>query len=276
MKRFGLIVIVIVLSMVAIPAMAQSTSDSDSNAVLNYEPYYEGTETRREFPNAVSPGMPGSPQFFGDALMTHEYSPLNKLFEVMPEWGKADVENFLKPEDFENTESRARSFGSFNATEQVKVTYMRLKPENYEQVGFHVVNTCERGTPVEAVVARLMDHAMNAGANVAIRIDEGAKRVLHAQAFGAALGYSHFTVSGGPQKNAGAGTAGIGFTKGKTEYNHEPWARFALVRVPENLYNQVSLYPPDNGKKVKQSLEDEVERLIDQKMRQIMKEQAAE
>lgn len=83
-------------------------------------------------------------------------------------------------------------------------------------------------------------------------VNEGAQKVLSANAFGLAFGYSHVVMGGGSERTAGAGTAGIGKSWGESKYSHQPFARVALYKVKDDVYKEINTFPKNGYDSVKQ------------------------
>ena len=182
----------------------------------------------------------------------------------------------------DNVDLRSRIVTDYlDKSDNLKITFVKPSSDicdlkHFEFVGILQANAVEEGTPMEAVFAVLAQKSIDSGANVMFPMNQGAKRVLSASSAGISLGYSHVVIGGGSERTAGAGTAGIGITKGESGYRHEPFARVAIYKFGEEEYKNCPVFPENGHDKVKsqnQILQQKV-RQLQQKVRQYQQEQA--
>jgi hypothetical protein len=84
--------------------------------------------------------------------------------------------------------------------------------------------------------------ALQMGGNVLVPLNEGAGRVLGASGWAASIGYTHVVI-GGAEGQAGVGGVGLGYASGKSAYRHDPFARFAVLNVPSDIYARLLIFP---------------------------------
>ncbi|MGM0482351.1 MAG: hypothetical protein ACQEP6_00600, partial [Patescibacteria group bacterium] len=222
-----------------IPAEAQQAS-ADANVESNqiYSPTFEGGEQRRNMPGTMLPGFPHTPSYFAKPLMTHEFLSLSKFAEAKLEWTREDIKNWSEDSDLVEVKTEGRSTKSTHRpTDKLKIILQ--KPDEYDFIGFVLARADEENTSMEAVFSRLASTGLGMGANVLVPINEGAKRVLSASAWGISLGYTQVKIGGGSEQDAGAGAVGFGYAEGESAYRHEPYARVMAISVSPSVYEEL-------------------------------------
>ncbi|MGM0628885.1 MAG: hypothetical protein ACQESA_00460 [Patescibacteria group bacterium] len=220
-------------------AQSQNTS-ADANVESNqiYSPTFEGGESKRNMPGTGLPGFPHTPSYFAKPLMTHEFLSLSKFAEAKLEWTREDINNWSEDSDLIEVKTDGRSTKSTHSpTDKLKV--LLQKPKKYDFIGFIMARADEENTSMEAVFSRLASTGLGMGANVLVPINEGAKRVLSASAWGISLGYTQVKIGGGSEQDAGAGAVGFGYAEGESAYRHEPYARVMAISVSPEVYKKL-------------------------------------
>ncbi|MFP4539533.1 MAG: hypothetical protein ACLFNN_01190 [Candidatus Paceibacterota bacterium] len=234
----ALIVVVFFLLGAFGEAEAQSASaDADVQSNQNFSPTFEGSDSKRNMPGSSMPGFPNTPSNFAEPLMTHEFMSLAKFAKAKMEWTWEDMEEWSEESDSVEVELRGRSTKRTRPTDRVKI--LLEKPKEYEFLGMVQANAIEEGTPMEAVFSQVVKEAMDRGGNIIVPLNEGAKRVLSASAWGISLGFTQMTMSKGSERAVGAGSLGVGYTEGESAYRHEPFARVMVARVSPALYEKL-------------------------------------
>jgi hypothetical protein len=247
------IIIICVLFVFWFPVVvsADSESEATASASINYSPTFEaGGDKRGAWPgsaHSVHPQMPGN---FAGVPQTHE--PLNiesfmKSFKY--EWTTNEVRNFLREDDVKSVEVEARSVNRFNASNQLKIVFPQVRPRGkmVMEVGTIKGRSLKENTSSEAVLGMLIMEALQMGGNVIVPLNEGAGRVLGASGWAASIGYTHVVI-GGSEGQAGVGGVGLGYAKGQSSYSHEPFARFAVLHVPSDMYQRLAIFPSQVAK----------------------------
>ncbi|MFP4022289.1 MAG: hypothetical protein ACLFTS_00375 [Candidatus Paceibacterota bacterium] len=220
-------------------AEAQSASaDADVQSHQSFSPTFQGGESKRNMPGNSMPGFPNMPSNFAQPLMTHEFMSLAKFAEAKMEWTYEDIVNWSKDSDHVKVETEGRSTRSAHQSSD-KLKLVLGKPKEYEFIGFIVGRATKKDTSMEAVFSRLAMTGLEKGGNILVPLNEGAKRVLSASAWGISLGFTQMTMSKGSERAVGAGSVGVGFTKGQSAYRHEPFARVMVARVSPALYEKL-------------------------------------
>lgn len=218
---------------------AQNVSaDANVESYQNFSPTFEGGESKRNMPGGILPGLPHLPSNFGQPLMTHEFLSIAKFAEAKLEWTHEDIHNWSEESDYVEVDVRGRSTrSSHRPSDRLKL--VMEKPERYEFIGFIQANTNREDTPMEAVFSRLAMTGLDMGANVLVPLNEGAKRVVSASAWGVSLGFTQVTIAKGSERAAGAGAVGVGYAKGQSAYRHEPFARVMAIRISPRDYERL-------------------------------------
>ena len=235
-------------------AGAENKVDVSVEAESQMNQLFEAGEARRNYPNGLMPGFPGFPGYFADPLMSHEFLSLAEFAGAKLEWTYEEICNWSEDTDHIVTETRGRSVRSAHqASDRIKIVLK--KPKEYEFIGFIQANAKKKDTPMEAVFSVLAMESLKLGGNVIVPINEGARRVLSASAWGISLGYTQVKIGGGSEQDAGVGAVGVGYASGKSFYRHEPFARVMVIKVSPLDYEKISI----NGQSKK--LEEENEAL---------------
>lgn len=263
MKKFISVLFIFTVIMFVMSGLsyAQSTSESGADANAGVSATFEGSESKRNMPNSVLPGFPGFSSYFSKTLMTHEYMGIEKLVEMKHEWSEFNITTFTNEvkNDIKKVNIKSYSMHLYkDKPEKLKITF--IKPEeNAAFMGTLVASAEGDGIPMEAVFAAIAKKAFEKGANVIYPMNQGAKRVLSASSTGVALGYTHVVMGGGSESAAGAGTAGIGVSKGESSYRHEPFVRVSLFRVNQESYDNLKIFP--NGAENTNVLQEKIKSL---------------
>lgn len=283
----GLFILVIMCSFGS-SALAQeggSNAHTDATQQQNFSPVFEASESKRNVPGGVLPGFPEQPSFFANPMMTHEMMGLVDLAKIKSKWSRFDIEKWGNKNDRENVEIRSRIMANnFESSDELKITF--IEPDKVIPsavvVGILQANVKKKGTPMEAAFSVLAREAIEKGANVIYPMNEGAKRVLSASGWGAALGYSHVAIGGGSERSAGVGTIGIGYSEGESGYSHKPFARLAIYKVEEKYFDELPVFPENGGDEAKEKLQKQNQYLrqqlkqMQQTIKQYQKQQEAQ
>lgn len=266
----GLFILIIMCSFGSSAALAQeggSNAHTDATQQQEFSPIFEASESKRSMPSGALPGFPNQPSFFANPMMTHEMMGLVDLAKIKSKWSEVNVRSWSNEEDQENVELRSRIIRSyFDPSEEMKITFVQPKKDIFDVnlIGVLQANVTEEEVPMEAVFSVLGQKALEEGANLMYPMNEGAKRVLTASGWGAALGYSHVVMGGGSERTAGVGTVGLGYSEGQSDYKHKPFARVAIYKVKEKYYDELPVFPENGGDKAKEQLQKQNQQLKQQ------------
>ncbi len=250
-----MIAIIVLLAIIAIPNKSFADSEAEAYASVNYSPTFEaGGDKRGAWPgsaHSVHPQLPGN---FAPVPMTHEYVELERFIrDFKHEWSTDEVYNFLKKDDLKNVEVEGRAVTRLNASNQLKVVFPQVRPRGDLVTDVATIKTrsLKQDTSMEAVFGVLLLEALQMGGNILVPLNEGAARVLGVSGWAISAGYTHVTI-GGSEQQAGVGGVGIGYAKGESSHRHEPFARFAVLHVPWDVFADVRSFPPIQQAKAKE------------------------
>jgi hypothetical protein len=245
-KIITAMILVVVIGLFPIIATADTESEAKAKAEahVNYAPVFEGSK-RGSWPgsaHSVHPTMPGN---FAGVPQTHEPLDVERFMKGFKyEWNFSEVQNFIKEDDAKTVEIEARSVRTTSPSDKLKIVFPQVRPrgEMVADLGIVKGRSLKKNTSSEAVLGMIMSEALNMGGNVIVPLNEGAGRVLGASGWAVSLGYTHVVI-GGAEGQAGVGGVGLGYASGQSSHRHDPFARFAVLHVPWDLYSQVLIFP---------------------------------
>jgi hypothetical protein len=246
MKKIMIMFLIVVMAL-AFPVFVNADTESEARAEahVNYAPVFEGGKTRGSWPgsaHSVHPQMPGN---FASVPKTHEPLEVERMMKGFKyEWSLSEVNNFLKEGDSKTVEIEARSVRTVAQSDRLKIVFPQVRPRGPMVADLGIVKgrSLKKDTSSEAVLGMIFLEALQMGGNVIVPLNEGAGRVLGASGWAASIGYTHIVI-GGAEGQAGVGGVGLGYASGQSSYSHDPFARFAVLNVPSDIYGQLLISP---------------------------------
>jgi hypothetical protein len=246
MKKTMIMFLIVVMAL-AFPVFVNADTESEAKAEahVNYAPVFEGGKTRSSWPgsaHSVHPQMPGN---FASVPQTHEPLEIERMMKGFKyEWNRSEVDNFLKEGDSKMVEIEARSVRTAAQSDRLKIVFPQVRPRGPMVADLGIVKgrSLKKNTSSEAVLGMIFLEALQMGGNVIVPLNEGAGRVLGASGWAASIGYTHVVI-GGAEGQAGVGGVGLGYASGQSSYRHDPFARFAILNVPSDIYAKLLIFP---------------------------------
>lgn len=232
---------------------------------------FEASEQKRNLPNVNMAPFPNAPTYFAKPKETFESMPIPDIVRIKSKWDLIDIKSWVYGKDG-NVDLHSHDVYTRDWPEdqlkELRITF--VKPDDFTFMGV-VVAKADKNVPMETVFGKILEKAMNMGGNLVYPMNQGASRVLSANAWGASLGYTHVAISEGSQSNAGGGSVGVGYTHGEVRYNHEPFLRVMVGRVNQDTFNNLKVFPENGHSKVKQQLKKQNE-MLRNKLRQLQQQ----
>nr|MDA3834975.1 hypothetical protein [Spirochaetales bacterium] len=245
MKKTIMIILIVTVGLFPFTVSAETESEAKAEATINYSPTFESSDKRGSWPgsaHSVHPQMPGN---FASVPKTHEPLEVERMMKGFKyEWNLSEVQNFLKEGDSKTVEIEARSVRTAAQSDCLKIVFPQVRPRGpvVAELGIIKGRSLKKNTSSEAVLGMIFLEALQMGGNVIVPLNEGAGRVLSASGWAVSLGYTHVVI-GGAEGQAGVGGVGIGYASGQSSHRHDPFARFAVLNVPSDIYARLLIFP---------------------------------
>lgn len=204
------------------------------------------SESNREFGpggSMILPGFPGN--YASPNKKSFEFKPIQETMKTNPIWLKSELESFMKEDDLKNIHSEIREvyYKDLEENYRMKFSIVYPDPSKAEYLGEISIKVDDEDTTSSALHTFAGIRTCEMGGNLAVATNQGAKDLMVATGYGFSLGYTHASISGGPQKNSGVGAAGIGIAKGKSGFDQNPFVRFQIYKVPKDYFGKVHMFP---------------------------------